>query len=309
MKIAFCFPGQALSPVQPVLKRLAEFEPARPVIDEGREFIATARPNVSERTVAQLETFIASVASYQIVKDTGVPLSIFAEHSMGIYAALVAAGVIQFAEGLQIVKTAGELIDDVSTRGDYDMAAIVGLGRDKINHICEAAAEEGLVFLANINGPMQFVLSGERTALIAACKLARAQNAAAAKLLGIGAPLHTDLFEHAGRALKKQLATTEFSPPHTPIVQHTDGQFVIASDVLGILSQQLFMPVKWTSVMSTLIREGIDTYIEAAPGDTLSKLIHLKLRNAPVFCLGHQQELQKTIAAICQLKGEKGRYH
>ena len=97
------------------------------------EYVVTIDSPLSDRTLLQLHTFIASLASYRLVRDANVPVHVFAEHSMGIYAALVAARAMSLSQGLDIVRLAGELIDEVATKGDYGMASIIGLERDEIN--------------------------------------------------------------------------------------------------------------------------------------------------------------------------------
>lgn len=302
MKIAACFPGQALFPVSSMLEKLCGFGPCKRIVEKGIEYVGAIDAPLSDRTLLQLHTFIASVASYRIVRNANVPVSVFAEHSMGIYAALVAARALSFTLGLDIVKLAGELIDQAAIRGDYDMAAVIGLERDEINTVCAIAAEAGEVYLANVNGPRQFVLSGEKKALQIACDSALRRGAMDAKLLGMGAPIHTNLLERASRSLKKQLAAETFHGPVIPIVEHIYGQDVLASTILDLLCQQLFMPVKWARVMDVLLtRKEIDTFIELAPGNTLTKLIKLHAMDATVISLGDPEKLDEAIDQLREL--------
>ena len=302
MSIALCFPGQAVFPLSEVLERLALNPTARPIVQEGGRYIDAIETQASERTLRRLRTFIAGVASYHIVREIGVPVSVFAEHGIGFYAALVAAQSMSFAEGLEIVKTTCDLLDEVAERDDYDMASIVGLNRDEINSICSVAAESGEVYLANINGPTQFVLSGHKKAVAAACDGAIRRGAMEARLLGIGAPIHTNLLERSSRRLRKQLGTSMFLNPATPIVEHIYAQRVVARSILDLLSLQLFMPVKWTRVMEVLrTRMSVDTFIEVAPGVELSRLIRINQNDATIISFGEPDNFDGAIERLSEL--------
>jgi len=301
MRIAVCFPGQASFPMSDMLERFGSVPAVKPIIEEGLRHLDAIEARVSDRTIQQLLTFIASAASYQIVRWVGTPVSVFAEHGVGICASLVAAQAMSFSQGLEIIEMTGGLLDEVAQQGDFDMASIIGLSRDEINAVCSVAAESGEVYLANINGPMWFVLSGHTTAVAAACDGAIRRGAMEARLLGIGAPIHTNLLEHSSRRLRKQLATMTFQPPTTPIIQHIYAQRVVARSILDLLSQQLFMPVKWTRVMDVLSRRGIDTFIELAPSGDLSRLIKANRENVTIISLGQLDSLDEAIEQLSEL--------
>ncbi len=301
MKTAVCFPGQASFPMSDMLERFGQVPAVKPIVEEGLRFVDAIKTSVSDHTVQQLRTFIASVASYQIVREVGTPISVLAEHGVGFYASLVAAQAMSFSEGLEIIEMTGYLLDEVAQQGDYDMASIIGLSRDEINAICSVAAESGEVYLANINGPTWFVLSGHTIAVAAACDGAIRRGATEARLLAIGAPIHTNLLEHTSRRLRKQLATMTFQPPTTPIIEHIYAHRVVARNILDLLSQQLFMPVKWTRVMDVLYREGIDTFIELAPGGDLSRLIEVNREDATIISLGEPEALDEAIEQLSKL--------
>ena len=300
MKIAVCFPGQALFPLSDTLERLRKERFAKPIVQEGLRYVDAIQEAASNRTLQLLRTFIASVASYQIISEIDLPVSVFAEHGMGFYASLVAAGAMSFSGGLEIIEMTGGLLDEVAQKGDYDMASIIGLTRDEINALCSVVAESGEVYLANINGPTWFVLSGQSSAMAAACDGAIWRGAIEARLLGIGAPIHTNLLERCSRRIRKQLATVTFQPPTTPIIEHISGQRVLARNILDLLSQQPFMPVKWTRVMEVLSRTGIDTFIELAPGREMAKLVEANREGATIISLGEPDNLDETIERLSE---------
>ncbi len=301
MKIAVCFPGQASFPTLDMLEQLRAVPIARRIVEEGLRFVDAIKTSVSDRTVQQLRTFIASVASYQIVREVGTPISVFADHGIGFYASLVAAQAMSFSEGLEIIEMTGYLLDEVAQQGDYDTASIIGLNRDEINAVCSVAAESGEVYLANINGPTWFALSGHTIAVAAACDGAIRRGAIEARLLGIAAPIHTNLLEHSSRRLRKRLATTTFQSPTTPIIEHIYAHRVVARNILDLLSQQLFMPVKWTRVMDVLSGKGIDTFIVLAPGGDLSRLIEVNREDATIISLGEPDGLDEAIEQLSRL--------
>ena len=302
MKTAVCFPGQALSPVTDLLRRLKQFAAAGSTVEEGEKFIEQARSPLSERTIQQLGTFIASVASFKVLTDEmDLPVSLLVEHGVGMYAALVAARSMSFHQGLEIVVMAGDLLDEVADRGDFEMASIVGLSREELNLVCSVAAESGEVYLANINSPTHFVLSGHKKALVAACDGAIRRGAIEAKLLGIGTPIHTNILESRGRRLAKQLATVQFQNPAVPIVEHIYGQRIIECNILDLLSQQLFMPVKWTRVMDVVHRKGIDTLIALPPETGLAEVIEANLEDVTVISPGEAGDLEAWLGQLAGL--------
>ena len=291
-----------MSPVSDLLGRLKEIPSGRPTVEQGEEFIQRVRSPLSERTIQQLGTFIASVASFEVLtEEMRGPVSLFVEHGVGMYAALVSARSMSCRQGLEIVLMAGDLLDEVACSGDFEMASIVGLNRDEINLVCSVAAESGEVYLANINGPTHFVLSGHRKAMAAACDGANRRGAIEAKLLGIGAPIHTNMLESRSRRLAKQLATVRFRSPATPIIEHIYGQRVIECNILDLLSQQLFMPVKWTRVMDALCRKGIDALIILPPDAGLSRTIEANLRDATIISPGEGSDLRIWLEQIARL--------
>jgi len=285
-----------------MLQRFGRIPIVKPTIEEGLQYVDAIQTPVSDRTLQQLQTFITSVASYQIVRGIGIPVSVFAEHGAGFYASLVAAQAMYFSQGLEIIELTGCLLDEVAQQGDYDMASIVGLSRDEINSVCSVAAESGEVYLANINGPTWFVLSGHKTAVATACDGAIRRGAMEARLLGIGTPIHTNLLERSSRRLRKQLATMTFQPPTTPIIEHIYAHRVVARNILDLLSQQIFMPVKWTRVMEVLLtRMGIDTFVVLAPDNNLTSLIKTNREGAAVISLGEPDSLDEAIERLSEL--------
>ena len=123
-----------------------------------------------------------------------------------------------------------------------------------------------------------------------------------ARLLGIGAPIHTNLLERSSRRLRKRLATWIFQPPTTTIVEHIYAHRVVARNILDLLTQQLFMPVKWTRVMDVLSRKGIDTFIELAPGGDLSMLIEVNRgEDATIISLAEPDNIDEAISRLSEL--------
>jgi len=291
-----------LSPVSDLLGRLKQLSAAGPTVEEGEKFIERVGSPLSERTIQQLRTFIASVASFKVLtEEMNGPVSLLVEHGVGIYAALVSARSMSFHQGLEIVLMAGDLLDEVADGGDFEMASIVGLNREELNLVCSVAAESGEVYLANINGPTHFVLSGHRKAMAAACDGANRRGAIEAKLLGVDAPIHTSILESRGRRLAKQLATVQFQSPATPIIEHIYGQRIIECNILDLLSQQLFMPVKWTRVMDALCREGIDTLIILPPETGLAKSIEADMNDATIISPGEGSDLKAWFEQLAGL--------
>ncbi|MBN1592640.1 MAG: ACP S-malonyltransferase, partial [Candidatus Coatesbacteria bacterium] len=248
MNIAVCFPGAVSTAPSNTLDQLALNPIARPIVLEGLRYIESHDELASGRSIHWLQTYISGVACYEIIRETGPAISAITEHGTGFFAALVAAESVSFTNGLKMVRAACSILDSIAAQGEFDMASIIGLNRDEINGICSIAAESGEIYLANVNSPTQFVLSGHKKAVVAACDCAFNRGAIEAKLLNIGVPVHTNLLEWSSRHFLNQFGTHTFSNPEVMTIEHIYGQRVIAGSILDLLSQQLFMPVKWARV-------------------------------------------------------------
>ena len=239
---------------------------------------------------AQLGVFTVSIATYQILKGRGIAPDIIGEHSLGIYASLVASGALSFEDGLEITKKAGELVQEVPG----GMVAIIGLGKKEIEEICQMTRTT----IANYNSPKQFVISGEEKALDKAIDLAQ-KDALEVVPLNVSSPLHTRSMEGASQKLASYLNSIEIKNPEISLINHFDTDYVRDKErVREILVKQITRPVLWEESIRRMLSEGVDTFIEVGPGQVLSQLVQWITREVRVLNVENLLSLEKTIKAL-----------
>src|SRR5581483_12135165 len=256
---AFLFPGQG-SQYTGMGKALAEqYEPARKVFqqaDEALEFslskICFEGPDEelkkTENTQPALLT--VSIAAYRVLQSLGYQPSIVAGHSLGEYSALVAAGSLEFADAVQLVKKRGRYMQEAVPQGIGAMAAILKLPAGELDNILQQAAQGEIVTSANLNSPDQVVIAGHTKAVERAMELAKAAGAKRAILLPVSAPFHCPLMRPAQEKLRPDLEATEFNDLNFPVINNWQAREVtIGSDAREGLYQQVPNPVRWTDTI------------------------------------------------------------
>lgn len=197
-----------------------------------------------------------------------------AGHSLGEYSALVAAGVLTFADALRLVRRRGELMQAAVPVGQGAMAAILGMDDAAVDALVAAAAEGEVLAVANRNAPGQLVLAGATAAVERAIERARAEGGKP-KLLPVSAPFHCPLMAPARQGLAPMLAATAFADPRVPVVVNVDAA-PIASGAAArdALERQIDGTVRWIESVVVLTDElGATGVLEVGPGAVLQGLV------------------------------------
>jgi len=224
-----------------------------------------------------------------------------AGHSLGEYTALVAAGVLDFADALRLVRERGRLMKEQGDDRPGGMAAVVGLDRDTLEAVCaEASAMTGtFVLVANANSPEQFVISGEREALDRAVGLAKERGARTVVRLRISIAAHSPLMQQAAVKLAELIDRSPLRDPQVPVVANIAGQVLTTAEhIRDELATQMVTPVEWVGSVRHMVASGVDTFVEIGPGQVLSRLIRrissdvkaISLNDAVVALLGSDTE-------------------
>lgn len=224
-----------------------------------------------------------------------------AGHSLGEYTALVAAGVLDFADALRLVRERGRLMKESGDRRPGGMAAVIGLGRSALEAACARAAAEtgGIVSVANANSPEQFVISGERAALDRAVVLIREAGARTVVPLRISIASHSPLMHQAAARLAEIIDRSPLRDPQVPVVTNIAGQVrTSAENIRAELTSQMVAPVEWVGSVREMVANGVDTFVEIGPGQVLSRLIKrisgdvkaISLNDAVVALLGTRED-------------------
>lgn len=229
---------------------------------------------LKQTKVTQPAVFLHSVISALCLGDDFKPAMV-AGHSLGEFSALVAAGALNFEDGLKLVYARAMAMQKACDMAPSTMAAIVGLPDDKIEEVCAGINKEGHVVVpANYNCPGQLVISGNVEAITEACEQLKAAGAKRALPLKVGGAFHSPLMQPAQEELRLAIETTAFTTPKCPVYQNVDGKpHTNPDEIKANLIAQLTSSVRWTSCVQNMIADGADDFTECGPGKALQGMI------------------------------------
>lgn len=313
-KVAFVFPGQA-SQYAGMGKELAERYPAaKAVFDEADTALGISVSKLCfEGTEDELKLtantqpsiLTVSVAVHRVLTEKGITPDYVAGHSLGEYSALVAAGSLNFADAVKLVRKRGQYMQDAVPAGQGAMAAIMGLSPADVLDVCKHAAEGEICSPANLNSREQTVISGHAGAVKRAVEIASQNGAKRAVMLAVSAPFHSALMMPAQEKLEKDLQTTAFGELQVPLVTNVDADTTRSADeARGALVRQVSMPVRWEESMRLLLDEGVNTFVEVGPGRVLTGLMRQIERSVATLNVEDEKSLQVTLEKIAGAKSD-----
>ena len=282
MKLAMVFPGQGSQSVgmlgtydaYPVVREtLAE---AGAVLGQDLWTLAAEGPldQLNQTVNTQPLMLAADVAVYRAwLGAGGVAPAIVAGHSLGEYAALVAAGSLQFPDALPLVRYRAQAMQEAVPAGVGAMAAIMGIDDAGIAAACEDAAQGQVVEPVNFNAPGQIVIAGHREAVERAIVAAKSKGAKRGVLLPVSAPFHSSLLRPAAERLGIYLASVAVATPVIPVIHNVDaGMSRDAASIRAALAKQAASPVRWVETVQAFVAAGVTHVFECGPGQVLTGL-------------------------------------
>ncbi len=218
---------------------------------------------------SQLATFMVSMIALDAVSRVGIETAGHAGHSLGEYSALVAAGVVDFVDGVRLVTERGDAMQVAAEEQEGTMAAILGLDDDLAEQACQRADSE--VWVANYNAPGQVVIAGCPSMVDAAGTIAKELGAKRVMALPVGGAFHTPYMASARERLQKAVGKTEFRIPDHPVYANVDAASHTGTDTWGdLLIEQLTSPVRWRQSIHNMCDAGFTTFLELGPGAVLT---------------------------------------
>jgi [acyl-carrier-protein] S-malonyltransferase len=225
------------------------------------------------------------------------PPSFIAGHSMGQYSALVAAGALDLADGVRLVRERGRLMQASGQGRDGAMAALIGLDDARLPELVDAASRHGVFVVANRNAPGQVVVSGERPAIEAGAELARSLGAKRAIVLPVSVAAHSPLMAEAADGMRGALTGIAFHDPDPPLLANKDGRPIVTADACRIeLIEHLTAGVDWIGVVERMAAAGVTTFVEIGPGRVLTGLIKRIVPDAEVIPADDPASLDRLLA-------------
>ena len=308
-KTVFLFPGQGSQAVgmahdlyeqNPAIRSLMDQFFAVSITDLKSIMFSGPEERLQRTLYTQPALTIASIACYEAFKQANPKLTPFAcaGHSVGEYAALYAAGVIDLETTAKLVAKRAELMDS-ATEGT--MAAILGLTETQVEKVVmHVKNETGLVItVANYNSAEQSVISGTKAAIEAACEMAKSEGAKRALELSVSGAFHSPLMADAANEFRQFVTGYAFSDATVPVITNTDAQMTThADDFKTKLGDQIESSVQWSHSMSSLVQQGGRTFIELGSGKVLAGLMKRVYKECTYYNVHDLASLQAVSQAL-----------
>jgi [acyl-carrier-protein] S-malonyltransferase len=240
----------------------------------GRDLVAACRDEAALETTELVQPALLAldVAAFRVLQAEGMSFVGAAGHSLGEFAALVAAGVLELAAAIRIVGIRGREMQAAGEARPGTMTALLGIGAGDAARLCDEARRGDVLLVANENSPQQVVLSGGVPAIERAEALAAERRIRAVRLKVAGA-FHSPLMEPAVAPLAEAIDAAAFGPPRFPIAANVTGELARdPEDLRALLKRHVVSPVRWERCAHALQGAGAEAFVEAGPGEVLTKL-------------------------------------
>ncbi len=311
MKAAFVFPGQGSQSVG-MMNSYSELPSVRGTFNEASDILQQdlwslvsngPEDSLNLTTNTQPVMLAADVSIYRAWQQAGgIEPHYLAGHSLGEYAALVAAEVLTFTDALKLVRYRAKVMQETVPEGTGGMAAIVGLDDDIVSSVCTEvinAMPDTSLEPANFNAPGQVVIAGHSQAVARAVVLAKSEGAKLAVILPMSIPSHCSLMQSAAEKFALLLEEIALQPPRIPILHNADvQQHSETASIREILVRQLYRPVRWTETIQAIAAQNVKYVVECGPGKVLSGLNRRIDKNLENIALTDSGSLLKTVETL-----------
>lgn len=282
MKIGFLFPGQGAQSIGMGKDLYENYQEVRDIYENVHKITGVdikkitfdgTEQELSKTQNTQIAVLTMSLAILKLLEKKGINAEISAGLSLGEYTALIYSKCISFEDGVKLVKKRGEYMQNLLPKGDWAMAAILGLEDEKVEEVCKKVVD-GFVVPVNYNTQGQVVISGEKTAVEQAEIIAKEMGAKKVRILKTSGPFHTKKLIEASNALRKDLEKININKFKTKVVKNINGDiYKDEENIKAILAEHMISPVKFSKCLETMLKMGIDTFVEIGPGKTLSGFV------------------------------------
>ena len=307
-RTAFIFPGQGSQSIGMLADLADRHALVRETFAEASEGAGTDLWTLSQagpeemlnRTeYTQPALLAAGIAVWRVGNASGgARPERLAGHSLGEYTALVAAGTLALHDAAHLVRIRGQAMQAAVGAGAGAMAAVIGADDALVEKTCAEVSGEHVVVPANYNSPGQIVIGGHASAVDAAIARLAELGVRKAVKLAVSVPSHTPLMRDAANRLAEAMGAYAWHEPSIPVVQNVDGRIEQgATQIRDALVRQLYLPVRWTTCVQTLVGDGVNRFGECGPGKVLSGLLKRIDKSLDIRALGAPAELEDARTA------------
>lgn len=303
-RIAFIYPGQGAQKAGMGADFYENSALAREIYDQAEEAIGldmkelcfeeNSRLELTEYTQAALVT--TCLAMTKVVEERGLHPDVTAGLSLGEYAAIAAAGGMDAADAIRLVRKRGILMQNTVPAGEGTMCAVMAMDAGEIEKVI---ADIDGVSIANYNCPGQIVITGRTAAVEEAAEKLKEAGAKRTVMLNVSGPFHSEMLAPAGEELEKELEATTLHPLKVPYVPNVTAQEVQdIKETKALLTEQVSAPVRWMQSMKEMIAAGVDTFVEIGPGRTLAGFLKKIDRNVKVYNISAWEDVDRVAAEL-----------
>lgn len=306
VKTAYIFPGQGAQYVGMGKSLYDSFPEARKVFDEANQILGFdirklcfegPLKELSQTVNSQPAILVHSIAALRVLENSAKNFtpSCTLGLSVGEYIALVVSGVVDYSEGLMLLRKRAIFMEEASRMNPGKMAAVIGLDVDNIDQVCQEVGAE----VANLNCPGQVVISGTAAAIEKATSLAEEKGATKTVVLNVSGAFHSSLMEPAAGKLRKELENMEIKKPSIPMVCNVSPKLeydpaVIRENVITQLTHKTL----WEDSVKFVAESGINTFLEIGPGKVLKGLLRRIDRKLKVHNIDTAQDITSLLPSV-----------
>ena len=298
-KIAFIYPGQGAQKSfmgQDFYNRYpacaAMFDKAEEVLDISvKDLCFRENPLLDQTQYTQPAMVTTCLGITAVLKDMGIVPDMTAGLSLGEYAAIAAAGGMDYTDAIRLVRQRGIYMEEAVPSGKGAMSAVLGMEAEAIEKVLEDFDD---VFIANYNCPGQIVITGMKEGVEAASAALAEAGAKRCIPLVVSGPFHSVYLKEAGTKLREYMKDIAFCELRIPYITNVTATYVSDKDEIApLLEKQVSSSVRWQQSVETMLADGVDTFIEIGPGKTLAGFIKKIDREAKVINVSCVEDLEQ----------------